>query len=162
MNKFALVFFLLLIVNFSQEDEINVNYENIYDLVVNVIKGLSANDEGLCANVFIKNKDTMLSVVRSVIEELKKGKGLMDVIGGYAIQLLGVENLLSDCRVFSLISSVKDLLSVEGIKAIGDRISEKADTLYDYFQKLKSAKGLDNKLVYVGKCLKIILDIYAQ
>ena len=56
MNKFALVFFLLLIVNFSQEDEIKVNDENIYDLVVNVIKGLSANDEGLCANVLKKTK----------------------------------------------------------------------------------------------------------
>ena len=32
----------------------------------------------------------------------------------------------------------------------------------DYFEKLKSVEGLDNKLVYVGKCLKIILDIYVN
>ncbi len=93
MNKFALVFFLLLIVNFSQEDEIKVNDENIYDLAVNVIKGLSANDEGFCANVFIKNKDTMLIIIRSVIQDLKRGKGLMDVISSYIVGLLRIENV---------------------------------------------------------------------
>ena len=160
MNKFAWVFFLLLIVNFSQEDEIKVNDENIYDLVVNVIKGLSANDEGLCANVLKKNKKTILIIIRSVIEDLKLDKGLFDVISSYIVGLLSIENASTDCRVLSLISSFKNLISVKGIRGIGDRISEKAETLYDYFQKLKSAKGLDNKLVYVGKCLKIILDIY--
>ena len=148
--------------NFSQEDEIKVNDENIYDLVVNVIKGLSANDEGLCANVLKKNKKTMLIIIRSVIQDLKRGKGLMDVISSYIVGLFSIENFSTDYRVFSLISSFKNLLSVKGIRGIDDRISKKAETLYDYFQKLKSAKGLDNKLVYVGKCLKIVLDIYVQ
>ena len=139
-----------------------VNDENIYDLVVNVIKGLSANDEGLCANVLKKNKKTMLITIRSVIEDLKWDKGLFDVIKTYLFPLHRIENFSTDCRFFDLLTSFKDLISVKGIRGIGDRISEKAETLYDYFQKLKSAKGLDNKLVYVGKCLKIVLDIYVQ
>ena len=47
MNKFALVFCLILIMNFSQEDQINLDYGNIYDLLINVFKGLSATDRGL-------------------------------------------------------------------------------------------------------------------
>ena len=34
--------------------------------------------------------------------------------------------------------------------------------LFEYVQKIKSTKGLADKLVYVGKCLKIILNIYVK
>ena len=104
----------------------------------------------------------MLIIIRSVIEDLKLDKGLFNVIKTYLFPLHRIENFSTDCRFFDLLTSFKDLISVKGIRGIGDRISEKAETLYDYFQKLKSAKGLDNKLVYVGKCLKIVLDIYVQ
>jgi len=162
MNKFALVFCLLLIVNFSQEVEINLNYETIYDALTNIIKGLSATNEGLCANVFIKNKSKMLNIVERVIDDLKSGKKFSDLLGTYSIELLGIENLLTDCRVFSLVPAVTDLISLNGIKGIGDRIYKNAETLYDYVQKFKSTPGLGDKLVYVGKALKIVLDIYVQ
>ena len=162
MNKFALVFCLILIMNFSQEDEINLDYESIYDLLINVFKGLSATDENLCANYFVINKPKVLEIIRSLIEELKSGKSFFSVIRGYAYKFLNIGNILNDCRIMHLISSFKKLLSLEGIKAMGGRISKNAETLYDYFEIIKSAKGLDNKLVYVGKCLKIILDIYVH
>ena len=104
----------------------------------------------------------MLKTIRNLIEELKSGKSFLSVMRDYAYKFLNIGNILNDCRIMHLISSFKKLLSLEGIKAMGGRISKNAETLYDYFEIIKSAKGLDNKLVYVGKCLKIILDIYVH
>ena len=75
---------------------------------------------------------------------------------------MGINDFLPDCRVFTFVPVVTDLISVNGIKGIGDRINKNAQTLYDYVQKIKDTKGLDDKLVYVGKALKIILDFYVN
>ena len=66
------------------------------------------------------------------------------------------------CKISILIPAFNNVLSLEGIKRIGDRISKNAGTLYEYVQKIKITKGLADKLVYVGKCLKIILNIYVN
>ena len=84
MNKFALVFCLILIMNFSQEDEINLDYESIYDLLINVFKGLSETDKVLCANNFVINKPEVLKTIRNLIEELKSGKSFLSVMRDYA------------------------------------------------------------------------------
>ena len=162
MNKFAFVFCLLLIVNFSQEAEINLSYETIHDAITNILKGLSLTNEGLCANVFVKSKSKILNLVERYVKDLKSGKKSSDLLNTYSIELLGIENFLTDCRVFSLVPLIPDLISLNGIKGIVDRINKNAQTLYDYVQKIKATKGLDDKLVYVGKALKIILDLYVK
>lgn len=162
MNKFALVFCLILIVNFSQEVEINVNFENVYNYLINILKGLSSTNENKCANVLISNKSRVLSIVQSLIDELKSGKKFGSLITSYSTKLLSIKNLGNDCRIFHLIPVFNKMLSLEGIKGIGDRILKNAKTLYDYIEKLKTVKGLADKLVYVGKCLKIILNIYVN
>ena len=162
MNKFALVFCLILIVNFSQEAETNISYENVYNYLFNILKGLSLSNENKCANVLTTQKVRMLSIVRSLIDELKLGKKFSDVRMAYYTKILGIKNLGNDCRIFKLIPEFTKMLSVGGIQQIGDRIIKNAQTLYDYVEKIKTVKGLDDKFVYVGKCLKIILNIYVN
>ena len=134
----------------------------IYDLLINVFKGLSATDRGLWANNFVMSKPEVLKIIRNLIEELKSGKSFSNLLPGYTYKFLNIGNIFNDCRIIHLISSFKKLLSLEGIKAMGGRISKNAETLYDYFEIIKSAKESDKKLVYVGKCLKITLDIYVH
>ena len=160
MNKFALVFCLILIVNFSQEAEINTSYENVYNYLINIFKGLSANNENLCAKVLISNKSKMLSILPSAINDLKSGKQFNELIKDYSPKILTISNISKDCRYTYFISALSNISTLNGIKGIGDRIIKNAQTLYDYVEKIKTAKELADKLVYVGKCLKIILNTY--
>ena len=162
MNKFALVFYLILIVNFSQEEEINVNYENIYDLLINLLKGMSITNENLCANSFVRNRSKITKIIQMVIEGLKSGKEVVNVLSVCVTQLLQINNFFSDCRFKTLIQELRNIFTFEGIKGIADRMSKNVGTLYEYVQKIKITKGLADKLVYVGKCLQIILNIYVN
>ena len=52
------------------------------------------------------------------------------MIHGYFNQLLRIENLLSDCKISILIPAFNNVLSLERIKRIDDRISNNAGTLW--------------------------------
>ena len=93
--------------------------------------------EAYAPNNFVMSKPEVLKIIRNLIEELKSGKSFSNLLPGYTYKFLNIGNIFNDCRIIHLISSFKKLLSLEGIKALGGRISKNAEALYDYFEQYR-------------------------
>ena len=161
MKKFALVFCLLLIINFSQE-QVNISYENIYDLLINLFRGMSATEECKCAKVFVENKTRMLKAVNSLIEDLKAGQDFSSSIAILSIDLMSIDNFLTDCRLINIMPVINTLFCQDGIKLIGNRLVKNSKAISNLFSNLKSVSEFSDKLKILGQILRVILDFYVQ
>ena len=160
MNKFSLFFLILLIINFSQNEEFNINIENIYDSIVYVLRGISKTEKYLCANIFVQNKPKMIQSITYLIEEFKISQDFSNLIAGLGVEIIGIDNSLTECRLLNIISVLNCFFSKEGIKEMGERISNNSKTIVNLVNITKNNTGLPDKLINLGKILKIILDFY--
>ena len=161
MNKFALVFCLLLIMDFSQE-QISINIESLYDLLINVFKGMSATDECRCANIFVENKTKMVKVINTIIEDIKAGQDFSSCLAILSFELISIDNFLNDCRLISIMPVINTLFCEDGIKLLGNRIANNSKTIFNLINEMKSVIELPDKLKILGQILRIILDFYVQ
>ena len=154
MNKLAILLCLLLVFNFSKSDE---DYDFV-DIAAYIFKGMSHNEEGKCAKVFLNNKSKIKDILTKLFNDLKNGKELSSIMFGYGIELVAIDGMATDCKIFALLEAVNKLMSPSGIKSIGESISNNADEIYSNFLDLKKDKGVLKKMVPLGKVLKIILN----
>ena len=158
MNKFALLLCFLLAVNYSicQDTE---EIEKYYDYAVELLKGFSKNGQNTCANFFSVHRKQVISIVKAAIEEIKAGAQLTSLALKYVGQLLNLDSsVATTCNLFGILPLVNKFNSVDEIKAIGQRITSNAQTIYDNIQLAKNAEGLKSKLLYIGKILSIVLN----
>ena len=155
MNKLGLFLCFLLIVNISAEEEKDM-VGKVYDVITNLLKGMS--EEGKCSRIFEKKKSDILPIVKELVEEVKKGKSLSEVVISYGFRLLAIEDLAVDCKAFSLFELFSKITSKDGIKDIGISIQQHADKIHQYVSQIKSTKGILEKIEIAGKMFALILN----
>ena len=156
MNKLGLLLCFLLIVNISAEEGENVG--KFYDIIVNILKGMSENEEGKCANIFKNKRGEILPLIKDLASEFKNGKSLPELVSSYGFRLLAIEDLAVECKAFSLFEIFTKVTSKEGIKDIGISIQKNADQIYKFTTDLKSTKDNVERLAIIGKIFALVLD----
>ena len=157
MNKLGLLLCILLIVNISAEEEKDMVVK-VYDIVTNLLKGMSEDGKGKCSLIFINKKEQILPIVKELIKEVKNGKSLSQLAVSYGFRLLAIEDLAVDCKAFSLFELFSKITSKEGIKDMGIAIQNNVDKIYKYVTELKATKGLSNKIEIAGKIFAIVFN----
>ena len=155
MNKLGLLLCFLLIVNISAEEEKDM-VGKVYDVITNLLKGMS--EEGKCSRIFEKKKSDILPIVKELVEKVKTGKSLSEVVVEQGFKLLAIEDLAVDCKAFSLFELFSKVTSKDGIKDIGLAIQQHADKIHQYVSQIKSTKGILEKIEIAGKMFALILN----
>ncbi len=154
MNKLAILLCFLLVFNFSKSDE---DYDFV-EILTYIFKGMSPNEEGKCAKVFMNHKSEIKDILTKLFNDIKDGKDFSSLTLNYGLKLIAIDGLATECKVFPLLEAINKLMSPSGIKSIGEAISNNADEIYEHFKSLKKDKGVLKKMVPIGKVLSIILN----
>ena len=157
MNKLGLLLCFLLIVNTSAEEKKDMA-ENIYDIIIKLLKGMSEGEKGSCSKIFEDKKNEILPIVKELINEVKNGKSLSGLVVSYGFRLLAVEDLAAECKAFALLDLFSKFTSKDGIKDIGISIQKNANTIHQYLTEMKSEKELLKKVEKVGKIFALVLN----
>ena len=162
MNKifFFLILFIINLNYFKCNNITVINEESIYNYFLNLLKGLSISEERECVKNYLENKEDILILMKDFYKEFKKGKGVLNIVIPYTMKLLGIGDLVSKCNVLTILDQYNKITSNDGIKEIGYSIYINADYIYQLSLKLRNIKGFENKLIFLGKILSIILNIY--
>ena len=155
MNKLGLLLCFLLIVNISAEEESDM-VGRAYDIIINLLKGMS--EEGKCSRIFEKKKSDILPIVKELVEKVKTGKSLSEVVVEQGFKLLAIEDLAVDCKAFSLFELFSKITSKDGIKDIGLSIQQHADKIHQYVSQIKTTQGISNKIEIAGKMFALIFN----
>ena len=155
MNKLGLLLCFLLIVNISAEEEKDM-VGRVYDIITNLLKGMS--EEGRCSKIFEKKKSDILPIVKELVEKVKTGKSLSEVVVEQGFKLLAIEDLAVDCKAFSLFELFSKITSKDGIKDIGMTIQTHADKIHQYVSQIKATKEILNKIEIAGKMFALIFN----
>ena len=156
MNKFAILLCFLLIFNCTHAAE---KFEEYYDYVFNVLKGMSREGEGLCAKVFEENKEKILDILTRLFKEIKDGKSVTSIILGYGLELASVDGFLTNCNAIDLFQSVQKFMSISGIRAIGETVRDNSESIYNIIDKIKHTKGINSKLENLGEFVSTLLQV---
>ena len=157
MNKFALLLCFLLIANISAEEKDMV--ERIYNIVINILKGMSEKGDNSCANIFVNKKGEIFPIFKELVNEVKSGKSLSEVVSSYGLRLLAVEDLAVNCKAFALFELFTKMTSKEGIKDIGASIQSHAGDISNYFSQMKATKEIEKKVIIAGKIFAKIFNL---
>ena len=156
-NKCILLFFFLLIFNFSlSQDILNYDEKKLFNLLLNIIRGLTDSDENICVNTVLKNEEDITIILRDFRRDLQNGKSFTNLVIPYGLKILGITELISNCKILSLLNIYNQVTTKEGIKDIGFSIYNNPENILKVIYKIKTAKGLDNKIKYVGRLFSII------
>ena len=158
MNKLGLLLCFLLIVNTSAEEKKDMA-ENIYDIIIKLLKGMAEEEgKGRCSKIFEDKKNEILPIVKELINEVKNGKSLSELVVSYGFRLLAVEDVAVECKAFALLELFSKVTSKDGIKDIGISIQKNANTIHQYLTEMKSEKVLLNKVQKAGKIFALVLN----
>ena len=159
MKKFAIFLCFILLVNISHQEEQFDFYEKIYDFVTNVLKGLADTNERKCGNGFVQYKPQLLVVFKSLMNDFLNGEELDQLIRNYRNQLKTIGTIDVDCKFDEFIIQLGNLKTLNGITQVGYRIRDQASQFFDYMKDMKEEKEFNDKIVIVGKILKIVFNI---
>ena len=160
MSKFALLLCFLLVVNYSlcQESDPISKY---YDYLVELLKGFSKNDQHLCSDFFALHRNDVIPIVQSGLAQIQAGESLASIALGLVGKILSIDSSVgSSCNLWGLIPLINTFNHEDEIKNIGKRISDKAGEIFTNIGLIKEAEGLNNKLVYIGRILSIVLNFF--
>ena len=160
MSKFALLLCFLLVVNYSlcQESDPISKY---YDYLVELLKGFSKNDQHLCSDFFALHRNDVIPIVQSGLAQIQAGESLASIALGLVGKIISIDSSVgSSCNLWGLIPLINTFNHEDEIKNIGKRISDKAGEIFTNIGLIKEAEGLNNKLVYIGRILSIVLNFF--
>ena len=150
----------------SSELNLEVSNDVVNDLIEGILDGLTKEGEkGLCKADVIKDKEEIIKIVQDVIAALKEGKDIMEVLSQAVIKLLGMADLLTDCRLFNLVTVIKTIMTQEGIDALVKRVTENLSTLLVQVQNIITSvlgKDFAKAGTAIGTILKVVLDFYVN
>jgi hypothetical protein len=159
MNKFLVI--LLLIgscLNFKLRE---VPVDDIYAAVVSLFRGMAQTKEATCAGVLEKNKDKILEIVYSAIDEVKAGTDVSVAIQNAVIKLMGVDGFVSECNALAMPAIITKVTTKDGLVDIFQAAIDNIDEIYDYGLNIKDAfdaKDYNLAAENFGHILSIVLD----
>ena len=167
MKKFIISLLVILVINASNAISIDQNFmENLYDKIMVILEGVTdpkANEKE-CINFLVKNKPDILNLVIQilpVIEDIYNVSLIMaEFISKYP---LAEQILFSHCdgdRFIYLYSySIDDELRINLIAEIGNYIKQNVDEFHEASSNFVNVRGIDGKLILLGKIISIMFNI---
>ena len=154
--RFFLCF--LLLVNISYQINIENSFiDGVYDKIVCVLKGLSA--EGKCPVILMDKKEKVIELVNYIIET---GINNINPWELYMKSMEIHENMLEYCDPLTLISKVVQFQDYDSrrslIEQAGRNIVERYIEVFDCGKQFLKIRGIEGKLEVIGKMISIILD----
>ena len=159
MKQLFLLVFIFLTLNLSKESDVtDALIDSVYDYLPSIIKGISSSNSTRCSKVFLNNKPRLLPLLKDVLADLENGATIFELGINYSFRVLGINGLLSDCKLYDLALLLDDIDSVNGIKKIGKAFQDYNKKLYDLERSIKNVKDLDDRLYYFGKIIYRIIN----
>ena len=163
MNKLSLLFYFILIFNYSYSINLpTLNAETIYEYLIGIVKGLSISEDYQCEGVFLKNKEAILKILKDFIQEVKGGKDFRNLIIPYGIKAFMIPDLISKCQMLPILDLYNKISTKEGFKDIGSCLYYNSDKIEELIGKLRNEKEKEKKLENIGKLLSIVLNFYVK
>ena len=163
MNKFVLFFCIILFPIFSKCEEISdETLSKAYDMVVIITKGMCNTDEKQCSTALENNKDKLMPIIKDMIKDIQNGDTISTVASKYVTKIIFIDGIGNKCNVFGLLSVVPKFSSPEGIKEIGDSISNNSSQIYPYVQTVLNGESNEAKLMAIGHIISIIFAFYVH
>ena len=133
--------------------------EAIYDKVIMILKGMSETDESKCYEVYnYEKREFVLNTTTQIISEIQQGKSIEIII----LQHFGeINTQLGNCIISFYNLFLKFYDDKERINLIGDfgsNILEKNESFYNASSKFVKERGIDKKLVIIGKIISVITN----
>ena len=144
----------------------NYNSDMGYDIFEGIFDGLTVNKSLVkCKETIVKGKNDLIQVFFDIIDVLKNPKEEDDLMTLIFMKLLGVAGIITDCRIFYLISSIKDIFTEDGYNNIIQRINGNSTILFENVEQLVNAnnnRNFHNIGESFGNILRIIFDFYVE
>jgi len=96
---------------------------------------------------------------KSLMNDFLNGEELDQLIRNYRNQLKTIGTIDVDCKFDEFIIQLGNLKTLNGITQVGYRIRDQASQFFDYMKDMKGEKEFNDKIVIVGKILKIVFNI---
>ena len=154
MNRFYFAICFLLLFNCS----LNLNAETLYDIIINIFKGLAISENSQCIDICESNKEEIMKLLTDMINEFKKGKPFTSLVLPYGMKLFAIKDLMTKCQILTILDIYNRLITKEGIKGIGNGVYNNADEIYGYIKQSKE-KGI---FLTIGKLLSVVLNVYVN
>ena len=158
MNKFGLLLLVLTIGVSVQQTNIDIN--KLYDKFAILVRGLANSEDYKCSATLVSKKEQMLGIINKILAEVKAGKKFKDAVYAHLFDFLGVDGLGSNCNLLKVANTLLNLMNEAGVKTIGNNIANNSKAIYGLFNDILTKESLDDKLVAVGKIIKIVTNIY--
>lgn len=165
MNKFIILLLFIIFFNHSNSQEISdEKLDQIYDKVIFVLKGMSQNEKNQCFQVFMNNKQKLINLIKSIINEYEKGDKdfISKILLNYGVPFFLIDNVGSKCNLINIQKAWDRLTTEYGIKEIGKAISNNSEVISNNTQIVKNDEKSENKFIALGKIISIILDFYVN
>mgnify|MGYP006916146278 FL=1 len=141
--------------------------ETIYDKVMLIVEGMtnSTAKEKECVNVLVKNKVNIINLSIKIIDAFKKGDNIyiliMNNLDKFTIVDLTI--LANHCRVLELYKLYERCMDDEKritlIGDIGENTKHNVDLFYEGSSNFVKVRGLDGKLVLLGKIVSSFFNL---
>jgi hypothetical protein len=167
MKKLRLFFFVLFIINFSEVIEIDQRiYEGIYDKAILIVKGMTDDSdplkEPLCYNTLKNGKDKFLPIFLGIIDKCKNG---IDYTCLWSIIPAFEDDFLNDCKVYDIVTALVSYIPFDSknnkirlIRDIGNNTQINKQLFFEGSSNFVKVRGIDGKLVLVGKVFSAMLN----
>ena len=149
MNKFLLVCALIVL---TQQATI----EEAYDDYIYFFKGFASTTEYKCYNTLVTKKTDVIKILNQVVDDVKKGKSIMDAVKAHALQFLLINKFSENCNLTGLMTKVMQMLSEKGVKDIGYNIINNNSDIYLLLKEIYENKEIRVRAEDAGKLLRII------
>ena len=167
MKKFIISLLIILVINASNAISMDQNFmENIYDKIMVILEGVTdpkANKKE-CVNFLIKNKPNILNLAIQVIPVIEDSDKVTQIMADFIIKYpSALSILISNCdglRFKELYRySIDDELRIDLIAEIGNYIKQNVDEFNEASSNFVNVRGIDGKLILLGKIISIMFNI---
>ena len=165
MNKFRIVCILLLITNVSSKIRTYDDFINVlYDKLLLIIEGMSAEGQYKCYNSFKENK----VIFSNMLKDIFNSTDFDDAINLIIKDCLEIDPILlldiyANCHIDKLLTFITNYKIKEErikiIKRIGNNIENNAEEFQKGSNGVVRKKAFNDKIRHVGKIISAIFNI---
>ena len=165
MNKFRIVCILLLITNVSSKIRTYDDFINVlYDKLLLIIEGMSAEGQYKCYNSFKENKVIFSNMLKDIFNSTDFDDAINIIIKDcLEIDPILLLDIYANCHIDKLLTFITNYKIKEErikiIKRIGNNIENNAEEFQKGSNGVVRKKAINDKIRHVGKIISAIFNI---
>ena len=162
MNKFSIFFCLLFLINVSNQSQIEqIISPIIYDKVLLIIKGMSNSGEQNCYNLCKMYKEGILASISAISPGDNYGKIFL-ILLRFLPKDIPI-SLLTSCKIANIYQLYNEFSDddtrINLVEKLGKNIKDNCEQFFEGSSNFVKVRGLDAKLVLLGKVLGAVTGI---